>query len=137
MMNDLIEFLRARIAEDEAVAQAVESGWRWRVVNETQSTDVYCADLADDDYADAGAFAEDLFTADAAHVARWDPARVLAECDAKRQLVELHAPISETSRFCGFCCDGYQASLPYPCPNLRLLALPYAGHADYLDDWRP
>lgn len=26
---------------------------------------------------------------------------------------------------------------PYPCRTLRLLALPYAGHPEYREEWRP
>jgi hypothetical protein len=50
-----------------------------------------------------------------AHIARHDPARVLTECEAKRAIVEL-------------------ISSPGP-QALRLLALPYADHADYQPEW--
>jgi len=46
-----------------------------------------------------------------------DPGRVLAECEAKRSIVEL-------------------ISSPGP-QALRLLALPYADHPDYLPEWKP
>ena len=74
--------------------------------------------------------------------------RVLAECEAKRRIVELHS-IREASPSCSQC-GGYTATtdgqrgivhhgyaIPWPCPTLRALALPYADHPDYREDWRP
>jgi hypothetical protein len=63
----------------------------------------------------------------ATHIARWDPARVLAECESKRMIVAEH-PGTEACA----CCD-YLA----PCPTLRLLALPYAGRPGYQETWQP
>jgi hypothetical protein len=54
----------------------------------------------------------------------WTRERALAECDAKRRIVEY-------------------AAGPWQLTNLtldvalRLLALPYAKHADYREGWRP
>jgi Family of unknown function (DUF6221) len=64
-------------------------------------------------------------------------ARVLAECAAKRKIVEAH-PIESGSLSdftdCGTCLDvdTYDA---YPCLTLRLLALPDADHPDYRTEW--
>jgi hypothetical protein len=62
--------------------------------------------------------------ANAAHIARWDPARVLAECEAKRLLLQ-REPCDDT----GVGDD--------PCHHLRALAVPYADHPDYREEWRP
>ena len=59
-----------------------------------------------------------------------DPAFVLAECEAKRQIVKEHLEAGET--WCPSC-DGQTQ----PCKTLRLLALPYADHPDYRQDWKP
>jgi hypothetical protein len=67
-----------------------------------------------------------------------DP-RVLAECATKRQIIELHGLNDGTDwPVCLVCCDsaGYEAEL-YPCATLRLLAVPYADHPDYRQEWRP
>ena len=67
------------------------------------------------------------------------PARVLAECAAKRAIVELHV---EAVRYVSIgrpeveslgceTCAGYDGPLTYPCPTLRHLATPYAEHPDY------
>ncbi len=58
-----------------------------------------------------------------------DPARVLAECEAKRRIVK--AMVDH---------DGYAYGEPsyYDVPLvLELLALPYASHPDYREEWRP
>ena len=55
--------------------------------------------------------------------------RVLAECDAKRRIVGLHHEILTICQGC--------ANESYPCRTLRALALPYADHPDYREEWRP
>ena len=56
-------------------------------------------------------------------------ARVLAECEAKRAVVGLHP---EMLGWCQGC-----AHESYPCRTLLALALPYADHPDYREEWRP
>lgn len=57
--------------------------------------------------------------------------RVLAECEAKRQIVEAYAGMealpSEEQR-------EQRATLRWAC---QLLAAPYADHPDYREEWRP
>ncbi|MCX4231970.1 DUF6221 family protein [Streptomyces ortus] len=77
------------------------------------------------------------------HIIRHDPARVLREIEAKRQLIHEHADVNDGS--CGTCVDGawgyptHGGSSPqrYPCKTLRLLALPYADRPGYDESWRP
>jgi hypothetical protein len=73
-------------------------------------------------------------------------ARVLAECEAKRRIVEWHRLIdgldAEDNPVRGCCnCIASGAVPPYliagPCMTSRLLALPYADHPDYREEWRP
>lgn len=66
--------------------------------------------------------------ADAAHIATWDPARVLATCAALRQIVERHIPDDGGSNqpTCLTCVE-FHADLdcqnePWPCPTLRAVA---------------
>lgn len=92
---NLTDFLLARIAEDEAVAGDVHL--RWCSTNEE----------ANFNPCDCG----------------W-PARVLAECEAKRRIVgELRD--SETSKH-----DPLDVAVYH-------LATVYADHADYREEWRP
>jgi len=59
-----------------------------------------------------------------------DGKRVLAECEARRRIVAEHSPVDP--------CDAHDANFQTVlCDTLRLLALPYADHADYDERWRP
>jgi hypothetical protein len=128
-MTDLMEFLRARLAEDASLAQ--------------QAIDTPARDV-------------ELY-------ATWprqrvpfgmtfDPARTLREVEAKRLILEEHA---NDGGYCRRCMaedrqentleeirnDGpymitVHRPLLYPCPTLRLLALSYADHEDYREEWR-
>lgn len=111
-MDDLIAFLRARLDEDERTARAVSP--------------CYPPD-------DPLAITEDL-----AHATRWGPARVLAEVEAKRRMVDLHQPAMDGGgrTSCSSCGELNCCSEPWPCPTARLLALPYAEGPDYRPEWR-
>lgn len=131
----LTDFLLARIAEDEAVAKVVHS-------DPTRQRDP-----------------EAWFCGDQQSHVGLSPARVLAECEAKRRLVEMHEAndggIHDRGRWDAdagamvacrywFCCIcdydrdyGYVGGPDEGCETLRTLALPYADHADYREAWRP
>lgn len=67
--------------------------------------------------------ADDRIVNDAGHMQRFMPSRILAECEAKRRIVSLCSPIIPSD--CGV-------------PEvLNALALPYADHPDYREEWRP
>jgi len=101
----LTEFLLARIAEDEALARSAagrtsaEGDEPWRLSEEWEDIDGYTGYVV------------------------VDPARVLAECEAKRNLIGL-----ATDRL---------FDRTYSSEILGILALPYADHPDYRDEWRP
>ncbi|WP_326565092.1 DUF6221 family protein [Amycolatopsis rhabdoformis] len=128
-MDDLIAFLRARLDEDERIAKTADPG-PWHAdgggIHKGHTTDEV-VDYAGDN---------------AEHIARHDPARVLAEVAAKRLIIELHQP-DHKQRDCGTCMSrkiGYQEDWieeEWPCKTLCLLALPYADHPDYREEWRP
>jgi hypothetical protein len=91
---------------------------------------------------------ETVGTRIAPHIAAHDPARVLREIEAKRQLVRLHgratlragggAQYFDTTTVCRSCEPDHQfPELSWPCPTLRLLALPYADRDGYQESWRP
>lgn len=78
--------------------------------------------------------------------------RVLAECEAKRRIVEVHPPGAPCSQACsctrecetcsvhGYDVDHgepYRVGDDWPCPTLRLLAEPYADRPGYDETWRP
>lgn len=140
---DLTEFLHARIAEDEATARAAfsgqadpENGWGaersvaggWTIVPHV------------------GVIHEEV---QALHVARWDPARVLAEVAAKRAMLKLHEhiPSWDAAQAAGddgdpgFGCrtchsqDGEVQSCGW-CPTILALAQVDAEHPDFDPAWR-
>lgn len=73
----------------------------------------------------------------------WDHAyaeRVLAECAAKRAIVNEHAeemthwwPEMVEVQVCGRCGDG--ASVEWPCPTIAALTAVYADHPEYDPEW--
>jgi hypothetical protein len=87
--------------------------------------------------------AEDEQAAIAADIADYDnpvrstgsltPWRLRRECEAKRLIVGLHRTYinEENEAVCAECL------FVSPCKTLRTLALPYADHPDYLEEWRP
>lgn len=131
----LAEFLLARITEDREAAltastRHVDGPWltAW-------STDV-----------------EGIESEGWNHLDRWSPARVLAECEAKRRIVEAHPLIPAASIWgdptgglaCEVCdertdltCGGFEHERSDGCVTLRQLALPYAEHPSYDESWRP
>lgn len=145
-MTDLAAWLLERIADDEAVARAATSlGYGWDA--DGLAGDVYASG---DDPQTGTLVAEAGEHADAAHIARWDPDRVLAECVAKRRIVEAHEQVKDyfdrddPDALTGCqCCDwdsDCQTVMPNDepgCYTLRLLALPYVTHAGYNEAWRP
>ena len=139
-MLSLAEFLIARIAEDEEAAKQI-SGQHWWAASHPADSWIIASDEGPVVY-NEGAPTE----AEAAHIARWDPARVLAECEAKRRIVEWHPAVSGTGRDgeavtgCANCIGnaaGQSFTIAGPCLTIRLLTLPYADHPDYRDEWKP
>ncbi len=73
------------------------------------------------------------------HMARWDPARVLAEIEAKRAILREHASSEGDNPVCGRCAFHRAAArcrpVPFPCLTVRLLAAPYAGRPGWHGAW--
>jgi len=116
----LTEFLMARIAEDEAVAKAATPG-PWKVDNETYAETIYAADgftavVAGGRWGGEAPVFDS--TADAVHIVRHNPARVLAECEAKRRILT-YAEHNDDVYLLG-----------------SYLALPYADHESFQAEWR-
>ncbi|WP_063817094.1 DUF6221 family protein [Streptomyces hygroscopicus] len=131
MSDDLVTFLRARLDEDEQIARAAfwdEQSDVWTARPPRASYERYTVV----DYLDDGVVAVTPENADAdgvgQHIARHDPARVLAEVDAKRRILHWHLD----EECCSVCLDDVEG-----CPLFRALAAPYADHPDYREAWRP
>jgi hypothetical protein len=116
----VVEFLEARVAEDELTAQAAVDGSAvWRAFydyRDVKDSDGHYVVQADSSYPSAE---------QAAHIARHDPARVLRQCTAVR------AVIAELLRREATGDDGD----PSVRDLARELAAVYADHPDYDASW--
>lgn len=157
--HHITEFLLARIAEDEAVARAATPG-PWR----TDGTAIGGArhqPVVKGGFDSAGSLQDACAPWDAEHIAHWNPARVLAECEAKRRIVELHQswpvlvespPVFEATgrdsdvnsmtfrasqQIQWLTQDEYRkrfGSEPPTAPMLAAMAAVYADHPDYREE---
>jgi hypothetical protein len=135
-VSDLAAFLLARIEREEQFARFVgDDKPQWHLYDGDAVTSDDGTTLV----------AECQMRSDAEHIVRWDPARVLAECDAKRRILAEHEPgIDLGEAYCITCTptsDSTGAPMVYgnewPCRTMRALTLPYADHPDYDEAWRP
>ncbi|MCK2144874.1 DUF6221 family protein [Streptomyces sp. WAC00276] len=136
MTADLITFLRARLDEDEAVARAVEDRsapltGQWEADGETAlrtANDHVLAHLPEGRPFKPGVLP---------HIARHDPARTLAEVEAKRKAIHIYEQAAHS----------LGASVPGTPPHdlmtgaantaraiLQALATAYADHPDYREE---
>jgi len=102
-MTGLAEFLLARIAEDEEMARAALPHFPGEVEIVANVWEDACA-----------------------HIARHDPARVLAECEAKRRIVGWYQSLSAMTNH-----DSLEARHNELLHVLIALASVYADHPDY------
>ena len=124
---DLDGFLLARIAHDKRVAEDAASA------------------TGREHWSGEDALASGVSPGVAAEfVTRFDPAHVLAECAAKRDVVLACRGVGPDMRILGARARG-MADFPVSpdgahqlaALTLAFLALPYADHHDYRQDWRP
>lgn len=147
-MDDLITFLRARLDEREqkALAAAKWYGKDW----EDHGNHVVMDDAGANVILDRASEHDEMDAAVAAFVVDNDPAFVLADVAAKRQIIDVYCQ-ERTLR------DLYQApdaraaededqvtrrrSAAARCRGLEIaveaLALPYVDHPDYRAEWTP
>jgi len=110
-VSDLVEYLLARIAEDDVVA--------------------FSAAQEEELFGSLAQYAEGDDDPRLAHAARWRPERVRIEAVTRRQIVQMHGEPQHG------CAEASSRKAPVPCATLRLLALPYAGYPGYRAEWRP
>lgn len=133
---DLLEFLRARLDEDEQAAQAATAG-PWYATEHGYEDDAGCeasigtdptstygwSDVVRGGYEGGGV----VELADAPHIARHDPTRVLAEVGSKRRI------LAE----CGHMIRRGEPERAGAEWILKVIALPFADHPDYRPEWSP
>jgi len=131
-MDDLVRFLRERLDEDERTARGVlwdgsGNALEWRLP-----------------FSATVEVGEEAFTTDdsavADHIVRHDPARVLAEVDAKRRALEQFEYWNQ--RAASEAPEHHQPGLDLGLlldalnPILMDLARPYAAHPDFKAWWK-
>ncbi|MFF8299560.1 DUF6221 family protein [Streptomyces globisporus] len=128
-MTELADFLRARYAERRAIAEAA-SPWPWKVNPEDDEEVLACDDIL---VADVFALSGNQTRNTATFIATNDPADVLADLAAKLAIVDL---MERTLRFAEEDSEiDHYGALGNADETLSLLARPFAGHADYQEDW--
>lgn len=136
-MDGIVEFLQARYDEREGRAKAA-GGAAWSVgVEETPDGENAFYSVSVDGAPEWFVDVDVNEHAKVEHIADNDPEFVLADVAAKRQIMEEHR---DDEGWCLRCADPPQydaAWHKYPCRTMRLLALPFAGHPDYREEWKP
>lgn len=153
-MSDVASFVRARLDEWEQAARTCPRPDAWSVEDDRrwgEERDAWLIGsgkpIASFPYEYGGALTAD-------HIARHDPARVLAQVAAMRAIVDLHAlTVSKLDSWafdpdtgervptqyevdCAVC--GWASDVPTSaCPTLRHLAAIWRGHDEYDPAWVP
>ncbi|MER7507063.1 DUF6221 family protein [Streptomyces lavendulae] len=125
-MDDLVQFLRDRLADDEQTAKALcidtRPGHipRWEL----------CGDGSIRDSAPRDPALRVRFTwaPEARHIVRHDPVRVLAEVKAKRAVIGLYELAVDHQQ---------EVAAKSYRDVLRLLSVAYADHPDFTKNWAP
>jgi hypothetical protein len=128
-MDELVQFLRARLDEDEQLARAATQGeWVWS--REFVTPPGY-------HHRTVGP----LEPGDAAYIAHQHPARVLRDIEAKRKLLALYVEHERMDRET-FEAEGEHARSLVSLraayfDAVRFHAAVYADHPSYREEWRP
>jgi hypothetical protein len=151
-VEDLIGWLRVQLDDDERVARDavgdnISPGEEWHHSDRPSSVITGLGDSVVDD--------SDAHQCE--HIARWDPACVLAEVEAKRRILDLHTGTHACPEMrIGTYPADWPTAAPYgkageswehaagghfdkgePCPTVRLVALPFADRSGYRPEWAP
>ncbi|MFD5002197.1 DUF6221 family protein [Streptomyces mutabilis] len=117
-MDDLVQWLRAQLDEDERTAQAADAELS-TVFTRIASFDPEMA-------------------ADERHIMAHRPARVLREIDAKREVLAfVERRLQESTERDFLVRDPAKMILSAVDPVVRYLATAYADRPGYRDEWRP
>ena len=146
MTNDLAAWLLEQITEDETAARAAHSYLvEHAAAFYSEDDPPYGWQRSWEGFGRSG-WTEPSGQPISSHIARWNPAHVLAECDAKRRILARHAPKVGTEYgpfegelICG-CSGGTDEfhAVPWPCADVRDIASVYADRPGYEEEaWRP
>jgi hypothetical protein len=128
-MDDLVAFIAAALDEDARVAWAAGS----RLQPEINR---WVAGDGNNDGVRTGAGTPVTLHSwpnEMDHIARWDPARVLAEVAAKREILRRHQDNAGECATCAY--ERLDGSWDWPCPTARALAAPYRSAPGFRPEW--
>lgn len=123
-MNELVAFLLARIAEDKAAARALTDTLPWR--QGTHPSPGWDGDVVHLYPDESGQVQWPTVHEGAAFLARFNPARMLAECEAKEQIIDAAQEALVE----------HQIGTAKWLRVLRALVQPYAEHPNFHAEWR-
>lgn len=134
-LDELVAFLEERLDDDEYRAKAARSE-SWTVEQDAAATP---GQVPAESRVVMGAGGESGVARvngrdRALHIARHDPARVLHEIEAKRSILDQVTRIDLSARRTVGPPEGANVAM---VGVLEMLALPYADHTDYREEWRP
>lgn len=124
----MVEFVKARLDEDEQTAREALPG-PWACQGEPRDVTVYAVP--------SGVSVAKGWTRDARHIARHDPAHVLAEVAAKRLVLDMYEDACHRAAH-GPNADAVAAARVARSTLrgvLAVLTLPYADHPDFREEW--
>lgn len=135
-MDDIVKWLGEQLDEDRRVALSVREDdrvWEWSENAETVRS-------AGGSYVACGPYGGDISAEFAEHIARWDPARVLAEAEAKRAVLNLYRAHEESVALvlvAGLSPAHADERRNAVRAALRALALPYRDRPGWRPEWAP
>ena len=136
-MEDLVEFLFERLDEEEKSAQSATQGkwkvWAMEVVADPKGN----SDIEEAVSVCVASSTNPLHprTGNAEHIAMWDPERVLAECKAKREMIQewddwkIYFRRNQVSNYHYGIRIGIESAL-------IMLVQVYSNHPDFQEEWK-
>lgn len=146
-MDELIAFLRARTEEDRKIAQSASEvcgchlpAREWHFNDDEDKGRIV---IVDDPHESAvrrqlsrrwNRTHADMFMA--RHIARWDPARVLVEVEAKRGIIDAAEAARDQYKHADY---GHEEGIIAEAweKAMRQIGEAYAWHPDYRAEWKP
>ncbi|MBM4549356.1 hypothetical protein GS445_06580 [Rhodococcus hoagii] len=133
-MSDIVEFLRARLDEDEQTATAAVAATfggcpTWTSKDDGTGRQTHGYAMADHT-AICGHDGDDVLLPVADHIARHDPARVLREVEAKRRVIN-----GWSDPFGNLNAEQADAARVEKARVLHSLAAVYSDHPEYQQEW--
>ncbi|MFJ2279267.1 DUF6221 family protein [Streptomyces sp. NPDC087866] len=124
-MNDLVQFLRNRLDEDEHIARTAGSRHKGGSFWSVEQSEVRAKD--------GTLIVRHTWPDEGAHIARHDPARVLRNVEVGRAALDHYRAVRRSTEKH----KAYVLAEGAVGKQIQILALAYADHPNYRDDWRP